>query len=174
MQFIFSSRKCTVWESTKAYAEKKLKKLEKFFTGDCIVHVIFTLEKEGFYKAEVTADYHGIIFRAQETTSDFNESIDKILDILIRQIRKHKTKLEKRFRDSNFIFDDDNVEAVAEDEFKIIRNKNIIIKPMSIDEAILQMNMLGHDFFVYKDEDLKNVKIVYRRKDSNYGLIEVD
>jgi putative sigma-54 modulation protein len=182
MQFIFSSRRCTVWESTKAYAEKKLKKLEKFFTGDCIVHVIFTLEKENLCKVEVTADYCGIIFRAQETTSDFNVSIDKIVDIIIRQIRKHKTKLEKRLRDSDFIFEDENalkeangeIKQVVEDEYKVIRKKNILIKPMSVEEAILQMNMLGHDFYIFKDADVQNVKVIYRRKDGNYGLIDVE
>ncbi|MDF2686314.1 MAG: ribosomal subunit interface protein [Clostridia bacterium] len=179
MQFIFSSRRCTVWESTKVYTEKKLKKLEKFFTGDCIAHVIFTLEKENLCKVEVTVDYCGIIFRAQETTYDFNVSVDKIVDILIRQIRKHKTKLEKRLRESDFLFDDsnnlkDDKKEIIEDEYKVIRNKNIIIKPMSVEEAILQMNMLGHDFYIFKETEALNVQVIYRRKDGNYGLLDVE
>ena len=106
MKFIFTSRKCNVGDNIKEYAEKKLGKLDKFFTEDCIMNVLFTLEKENFCRVEATIDYQGIIFRAQETTREFKESIDKIVDVLVRQIRKHKTKLEKRLRNSDFIFED--------------------------------------------------------------------
>ena len=173
MKFIFSSRRCNVGDGTKAYAEKKLKKLDKFFAGDCVVYVVFTLEKENKNRVEVTADYKGLIFRAQETTGDFKESIDRIIDILIRQIRKHKTKLEKRLRDSDFTFDlpiEENTEP--ENKIEVIRTKSIVVKPMSVEEAILQMDMLGHDFFVFRTDTTNEINVVYKRKDGNYGLIE--
>ena len=175
MKFNYVSRKCTARDDTKAYTEKKLKKLERFFTGDCVLHVIYTLEKPNVYKVEVTADYNGLIFRAQASSDDFKPCVDEIVDILTRQIRKHKTKLEKRMKDSSFSFEgyQDNPENEQDEEFKIIKSKNITVKPMTVDEAILQMNMLGHDFFVFR-EDSSLVKVVYRRKDGNYGLIETD
>ena len=175
MQFNYTTKKCNVWDSTKEYTEKKLSKLNKFFSDDCTVYVIYTLEKDSNCKVEVTVEYNGITFRAQETTSDFKDSVDRIVDILIRQIRKHKTKLEKCLRNSNFDFDfgytslDD-----AEEEYKVVRSKTVSAKPMSTEEAILQMNMLGHDFYVFKDESNEKVCVVYRRKDGNYGLIEAE
>ncbi len=172
MQINFSARKCNIREETKAYAEKRFRKLEKFFKGNCTLNVVFTLERENECRVEATALYGGLIFRGQETTRDFKESADKVTDILIRQIRKHKTKLEKRFRDSEFVFDFPQ-EDIREDTYEIIRTKNISVKPMETEEAILQMNMLGHDFYVFRETDNK-VCVLYRRKDGNYGLIETD
>ncbi|MBQ4628150.1 MAG: ribosome-associated translation inhibitor RaiA [Clostridia bacterium] len=175
MQITYIEKKCHIWDSTKDYTEKKLKKLEKFFAGDCVVHVIYTLERDDNCKVEVTADYSGIIFRAQETTKDFRESVDRIVDILIRQIRKHKTKLEKRLKASDFTFESGFSSAVEEDdEETIIRRKTIVVSPMSEEEAILQMNMVGHDFFVYRSDADNRICIVYRRKDGNYGVIETE
>lgn len=171
MQFIFSSRKCSLYDSTKAYAEKKLRKMEKFFTGDCVVSVLFTLEKDEKFKVEVTADYRDIIFRAQETGSDFKEAIDLVTDVLIRQIRKHKTKLEKRLRDSDFSFEGSE-EPIPEENGKIIRTKSVLLKPMTPEEAALQMELSAHDFFVFLDGADNTVKVVYLRKDGDYGLIE--
>lgn len=175
MQITYIEKKCHIWDSTKDYTEKKLKKLEKFFAGDCVVHVIYTLERDDNCKVEVTADYNGIIFRAQETTKDFRESVDRIVDILIRQIRKHKTKLEKRLKASDFSFESGFSSDYDEEENEVItRRKSVIVKPMSEEEAVLQMNMIGHDFFVYRSDTDNRICIVYRRKDGNYGLIETD
>lgn len=171
MKFIFSSRKCSLYDATKEYAEKKLKKLERFFTGDCTISVVFTHEKADSFKVEVTAEYQGIIFRAQEYGTDFKEAIDLVVDVLVRQIRKHKTKLEKKLRNSDFSFED-YFEPVFEEESKIIRTKTLIIKPMTPDEAALQLSMLGHDFFVFADCSDNNIKILYKRKDGNLGLLE--
>lgn len=172
MKFNYVSRKCTVREDTKQYTEKKFAKLERFFTGDCTLHVIYTFEKEDQFRVEVTAEYKGIIFRAQAVGSDFRYCIDQLVDILIRQIRKHKTKLEKKIKDSSFIFEDLQHES-EEEEYKVTRRKSFNVKPMTVDEAILQMNMLGHSFFVFKEDD-NLVKVVYRRNDGNYGVIEAD
>lgn len=174
MQFIYNSRKCNIGEQTKTYAEKRLKKLEKFFTGDCVVNLVFTLEKEDRCRVEATANYGGLIFRAQEVSTDFKESIDRISDVLIRQIRKHKTKLEKRFRDSEFVFDAPDLPVEEDDAYEVIRTKSIAVKPMAVEEAILQMNLLAHDFYVFRNADTDAVNIVYRRKDGGYGLIETE
>ena len=174
MTFNYVSKKCTAREETKAYTEKRMKKLEKFFTGDCDVHVVYTLEKANLFKVEITADYNGLIFRAQATSNtDFKPCVDEIVDRLISQIRKHKTKLEKRMKDGMFIFEETTVSEETEDEYKIIRNKFIKVKPMADDEAIMQMDLLGHDFFVYTGES-GNVRVLYKRKDGNYGLIETE
>lgn len=171
MQFIFSSRKCNLYDSTKEYAEKKLSKLSRFFAGDCTVSVVFTHEKADRFKVEVTADYNDIIFRAQEVGSDFKEAIDVVVDVLVRQIKKHKTKLAKRLRDSDFSFDGYTAD-IPEEETKIIKTKSIVIKPMAPEEAVLQMEMLGHDFFVFMDAADGQTKVVYKRKDGDYGMIE--
>ena len=170
MQFIFSSRKCNLYDSTKEYAEKKLSKLSRFFAGDCTVSVVFTHEKAERFKVEVTADYKDIIFRAQEVGSDFKEAIDVVVDVLVRQIKKHKTKLAKRLRDSDFSFDGYTAD-IPEEETKIIKTKSIVIKPMSPEEAILQMEMLGHDFFVFVNVETDRTNVLYLRKDGDLGLM---
>lgn len=173
MNIIYTSRKCTVKESLKDFTEKKLKKLDKFFTSDCTVSVLFTLEKENLCRTEITTEYKGIIFRAQQTTEDFKTSVDCCVDMLIRQIRKHKTKLEKRLKDSSFSFGE-IYEKTPEEETKIVRKKAVAVKPMSEEEAILQMNMLGHDFYIFREDTDEKLKVIYRRKDGGYGILEPD
>lgn len=174
MKILYTEKKCNVWDSTKEYAEKKLKKFEKFFAGDCTVHVVFTHEKENQYQVEVTADYGGLVFRAQEISDDFKISIDKTVDVIIRQIRRHKTKLEKRLKSSDFSFDEPAAADVPEDTYTVSRVKSVSAKPMSDEEAILQMELVGHDFFVFRTEDGEHVRVVYRRKNGDYGVIEAD
>lgn len=175
MQFNYTTRKCNIWDSTKEYTEKKLSKLGRFFSEDCTVYVIYTLEKEDSCKVEVTVEYGGLTFRAQEVTKDFRESVDKLVDVLIRQIRKHKTKLEKHLHTSDFSFGGEtSAKEEPEDEYKVLRSKTIDAKPMAVDEAILQMNLLDHDFFVFRKTENNAVCVVYRRRDGNYGLIEAD
>ena len=150
----------------------KLKKLDKFFPEDCEVTVVYTLEKDNRHKVEVTAENGGLIFRAQSTTDDFKYSVDEIVEILTRQIRRHKTKLEKRIKKP---IDAEILESAdfAEDDYDIIKTKKIDPKPMTDEEAILQMNLLAHDFFIYTDSENKP-RIIYRRRDGKYGLIEVE
>ena len=132
MTFNYVSKKCTAREETKTYTEKRMKKLEKFFTGDCVVHVVYTLEKANFFKVEITVDYNGLIFRAQAASNtDFKPCVDEIVDRLISQIRKHKTKLARRMKESVFTFEDAKAPEETEEEYKIIRNKLIkIIVPV--------------------------------------------
>ena len=172
MKIRYVSRKCTAYQDTKNYTEKKLKKLDKFFPEDCEVTVDYTLERDNRHKVEVTAENSGLIFRAQSTTDDFKYSVDEIVEILTRQIRRHKTKLEKRIKkpiDSEILESSD----FAEDDYDIIKTKKIDPKPMTDEEAILQMNLLAHDFFIYTDSENKP-RIIYRRRDGKYGLIEVE
>ena len=172
MKYQYLSRKCTVREDVKNYTEKKFAKLDKFFDGACTMHVIYTYEKEDHFKVEATATYDGIIFRAQAEGTDFKYCIDELVDIIVRQIRKHKTKLQKQLKKHD-IFAEAEPEDIPEDEYRIVKKKAFTVKPMSPEEAILQMNMLDHDFFVYKNEDQK-MCVIYRRKDGDYGLIEAD
>lgn len=171
MRINFTSRKFNLRDSLKEYTEKKISKLEKFFEDDCTVNVVFSLEKENVCKAEITAEYKGIIFRTQSVAPEFTLAIDDNIDMLIRQIRKHKTKLEKKLKKQIPTFED-YTDDVVEDEDIIIRRKKLDLKPMNPEEAILQMNMLGHDFFAFCD-DGRNPYIVYKRKKGDYGLIEM-
>lgn len=172
MNYQYLSRKCTVRDDVKNYTEKKFAKLDKFFDGECTMHVIYTYEKEDLFKVEATVTYNGIIFRAQAEGADFKYCIDELVDIIVRQIRKHKTKLQKQLKKRD-IFDSSDAPDMTEDDYKIVRKKAFTVKPMSDDEAILQMNMLGHDFFVYRNEE-QRLCIIYKRKHGDYGLIEAD
>lgn len=170
MRITYNARKCTIWQTTKDYTEKKMAKLERFFGGNCDVHVVYTLERENVCKVEITAEYGGLKFRAQTETGDFKSGVDECIDMLIRQIRKHKTKLEKRLRIDDTAFSDFGLEDVAEDKDEISRRKTLALLPMTEDEALLQMNMLGHDFFLFRNED-GAVCMTYKRKDGDYGVI---
>ena len=172
MRINYTSRKMTLREPLKEYTEKKLSKLEKFFGDESTANIVFSLEKEDMCKAEITIEHNGIIFRAQSTAPEFTLAIDSDIDMLIRQIRKHKTKLEKRLKTQIPTFDE--YEDITEDSDIIIRRKKLDLKPIPPEEAVLQMNMLGHAFFVFINAETNETDIVYRRKDGNYGLIETD
>lgn len=171
MRINYTSRKMTLREPLKEYTEKKLSKLEKFFGDESTANIVFSLEKEDMCKAEITIEHNGIIFRAQSTAPEFTLAIDSDIDMLIRQIRKHKTKLEKRLKTQIPTFDE--YEDITEDSDIIIRRKKLYLKPMPPEEAVLQMNMLGHDFFAFCD-DSGTPFIVYKRKKGDYGLIEMN
>ena len=156
----------------------KLKKLEKFFDPNLECKVLVSEQKADIVM-EITILNKGFILRAEARDKDLICAADECLSNLDRQIRKHKTKLAKHLHKSGFeeyasIID--NPESVSEDsgEFKIIKTKKVESKPMSAEEAVLQMNMLGHDFFIFLNPDTQKENIVYRRKDGNYGLIETE
>jgi putative sigma-54 modulation protein len=175
MKFIVSGKNIEVTEALRDRAIKKLSRLERFFSPETEAHVTLSVEKIRQI-VEVTIPYKGMIFRAEVANEDMYASIDKAIDILERQIRKNKTRLEKKLRDGAFVAGTvpANTEAAVEEEseFKIVRSKKFAIKPMDVEEAILQMNLLGHEFFVFSNADTNLVNVVYRRKDGNYGLIE--
>lgn len=173
MKFIFTCRKCDVEEAVKERTIHKLSKMEKFFKNGCEAHITFSKDKHLRFVVEVTIDYKGVFFRSEQIAEEANSAVDLVIDALLRQINKNKTKLEKKFHSVHpDIFEDFKDDRPTEESFEIIRNKKFEVKPMDVEEAILQMNMLGHSFFVFKNIDGENVNVIYRRKDGNYGLIE--
>ncbi len=172
MRIITSGKNMEVTDALKDTVERKLGKLGKYFQKDTEVQVTLNVEKNR-HIIEVTIPFDGVIIRGEECTDDMYTSIDKAVDKLERQINKHKSKLEKRFRGSRMVFE--NIEANGKEDLdspKVVRTKRFAMKPMPVEEAILQMELLGHSFFVFSNGDTDEVNVVYRRKDGNYGLIE--
>lgn len=170
MNITIIGRKCTPRDSFKEHAQKKLSKIERFFGDSATAKVTATVEKS-FQTVEITVVNDGMIFRAQAKAENMNEALDECVDILIRQMRKNKTKLEKRLRQGAFDDYDDSV-FEEETEFELVRTKTVPIKPQSVEEAILQMNLLGHKFYMFINSANESVAVVYRRDDGGYGLIE--
>lgn len=173
MKFIITGRKIDVTEGLKERIYKKLGKLEKFFEKGTEIHVTLEIEKNR-HIVEVTIPYKSMIFRAEEKSDDMYHSIDKVVDVLERQIRKNKTRLEKRLKENAFANNNHTKQngVVEEKDFNVVKTKKFAIKPMDVEEAVLQMNLIGHQFFVFRNADTNEVNVVYKRKDGNYGLIE--
>lgn len=170
MNITIIGRKCTPRDSFKERVEKKLSKLDKFFSDNATAKVTATVEKSS-QTVEITVNNDSMIFRAQAKAENMNDALDTCVDLLVRQIRKNKTKLEKRLRSGAFdSFGADDI--VEETDFEVVRTKTIPVKPLSVDEAILQMNMLGHEFFMFRNSDNDIISVVYRRADGGYGLLE--
>jgi putative sigma-54 modulation protein len=168
MNITVIGRKCTPRENFKERAEKKLTKIDRFFGEGASAKVTATVEKSS-QSVEITVFNDGLIFRAEARGQNLNDALDDCVDLLVRQIRKNKTKVEKRLKSGAF---DDFAEPEPEEkEFELVRTKVIPVKPQSVDEAILQMNMLGHLFYVFRNSADDTVSVVYRRNDGGYGLI---
>lgn len=166
-----------VTQAIRDYAEKRVSKLEKFFTDvpDATAHVNLKVYPDKTAKAEVTIPLSFLVLRAEETTDDLYKSIDFVVEKLERQVRKYKTKINRKQRQrglEEFAVLEPEQEESSEPELEIVRSKRIDLKPMDSEEAVLQMNMLGHDFFIYSDAETADINIVYRRNDGRYGLIE--
>lgn len=175
MKFTFTEKKMDSSEDLRAYAERKIGKLDRFFRNESNAYVTFSIER-GRYLAEITIQNNGLFYRASELTNDMYASLDSGVAAIERQIRKNKTRLEKRLREGALEREEIPSYAPAEEEedeeFKIVRSKRFSIKPMSPEEAILQMNLLEHEFFVFRnDEEDGAISVVYRRKNGGYGLI---
>jgi putative sigma-54 modulation protein len=165
-----------VTEALREYVEKKLSKLERYFEAPPTSEVNVTLSViKGLQTVEVTILLTGVMLRAEEKNNDMYASIDLVIDKLERQIRKHKTKVNRKIRQEGGIRDilkvDSSVQS-EEDDYELVRTKSFMLKPMDIDEAILQMNMVGHSFFVFSNMETEQVNVVYKRDDGKYGLIE--
>ena len=176
MKFTFAEKRMDSSEDLRAYAVKKIGKLDRFFKTEAEAFVTFSIER-GRFLAEITIRNNGLFYRASELTNDMYASIDSGVAAIGRQIRRNKTRLEKRLRDG-VLQERDAVPAFmpqedeADEEFKIVRSKRFSIKPMSPEEAILQMNLLGHEFFVFKNMDADEAfSVVYKRQQGGYGLI---
>ena len=174
MKTTIVARKMDLTSGMKDYVEKKLTKLDKFFDDDTEAKITMSVEKSR-QKIEATIYSHNTIFRVEQVTSDMYVTMDKVIDDMERQIRKNKTRLEKKLRKEAFV-DSGVIDVPVEEEteFNIIKTKTFTTKPMSNEEAILQMNLLGHTFFVYKNAENEKNNIVYKRKDGNYGIIEIN
>lgn len=169
------ARKFDVTPDITERLDKKLSKLDKFFPEETTATVTLS-SKRGRDNVEITIFYKSMTYRAEIHETDVLSGIDKAVDVIERQIRKNKTKLEKRLRDNAFepIVETEPVEEIAEEEIVITRNKQIDAVPMTTEEAVLQMNLTSHDFFIYKNENDGKVNVVYKRYDGGYGLLEVN
>ncbi|WP_433744748.1 ribosome hibernation-promoting factor, HPF/YfiA family [Falsibacillus pallidus] len=174
-----------VTPAIREYLEKKVGKLERYFndTPDANVHVNLKVYQDKTAKVEVTIPMPHLVLRAEEHNADMYAGIDLIVDKLERQIRKHKTKVNRKFREKGSpgeffaSLDDPSTGAVTEkkeddQDMEIVRTKQFDLKPMDSEEAVLQMNLLGHSFFIYTDAESNATNIVYKRRDGKYGLIE--
>jgi len=178
MRFHFTDKKVKITDELRDYAERKIGKLDRFFKTESEAFITFSTER-GRYIAEVTINNNGMFYRVTDTTNDIFASVDSAVAAIERQIRKNKTRLGKRIRTGSLEREKESVvvnEYSDEDEyqeFRIVRTKMFPVKPMTPEEAVLQMNLLEHEFFVFKNQDSKDAfSIVYKRKQGDYGLIE--
>jgi len=178
MNFSFTDKKAQVTDELREYAERKIGKLDRFFKTESEAFITFATER-GRFIAEVTIKNDGIYYRVADTTNDMFASIDSAVAAIERQIRKNKTRLGKRLRagslerDKEPVVMHDELDEDEHQEFKIVRTKMFPVKPMTPEEAVLQMNLLEHEFFVFKNQNKDDVfSIVYKRKQGDYGLIE--
>ena len=176
MKFQFSEKKVKLPEKVHAYAEKKVMKLARYFEEDAEALVVFSVEKN-MNKVELTVRGAGTWFRANESTSDMFASIDAAVGTIEGQIRKNKTRLARRLRKDAFSRtvqeEETSFAPESEEEINIVRMKKFYFKPMTREEAVLQMNLLGHSFFAFRDEDNGgSFAVVYVREDGDYGLID--
>ena len=175
MRILITGKNMDVSSALRDLLEKKVHKLDRYLKPETDVYVTLSVEQYR-HIVEVTIPINGLVLRAQETTNDMYTSIDNVLEKLERQIRKHRTKLDKRlregaFRDASPVFITKEQDE-SEPHGLIVKSKRFAIKPMDAEEAVMQMELLGHDFFVFMNMDTEQVCVVYRRRDGNYGLIE--
>lgn len=175
MKFKYNEKKVRLPENVHAYAEKKVTKLDRYFDGNAEALVVFSVEKNR-NKVELTVHAANTWFRATESTSDMFASIDAAVGTIEGQIRKYKTRLARRLRQDAFTKNAEETSftpVLPDEDFDVVRKKKFPMKPMTQDEAILQMNLLEHSFFAFRDsENDEAFAVVYRRNDGGYGLIE--
>lgn len=171
MKVIINYKKMPSSDAVNERVQKKLSKFDRYFQTDVTAHVVMSLEKERNI-FEVTISHNGMIYRAQEVEFDMYKAMDAAIEVLDRQIRKNKTRLEKRLREGAFETFSAEDRANEEGIFEIVRSKQFFLKPMDVEEAILQMNMIGHEFFMFFNTENDHTCVVYKRKSGGYGLIE--
>ncbi len=174
MKITYVARKVTLRDNFKERVERKLNKFEKIFSDSAEATVVVTLEKNR-QTVEVTIKDNSMVYRAESTMSEMNDALDKVADLLSRQLRKHKTRLSKRLRTGSIeeLFAD-SAEALTEqeEELSVVRKKQIPLKPISVEEAILQMEMTNHKFYMFTNAETGDTNVVYIREDGAYGLLE--
>ena len=172
MRYIITGRNIEVTEGLKSAVYDKIGKLEKYFHADTEVHVTFSVEKER-QKIEVTIPLKGSVVRAEEVSSDMYVSIDLVEEVIERQLKKYKNKIvEKKHNVESFTPAFVEKDYDEDDSIKIERSKKFAIKPMDPEEACLQMELLGHNFYVFNNSETDEINVVYKRKGNTYGLIE--
>lgn len=176
MEIIIRGDKLKITDAMNKYINEKLEKLDKYLENSENVRASVIVKVKNYEQTvEITIPLKSFILRSEETQDDFYVAVDNTIDKLERQIRKNKTKIMSRQNKTSFDFDFtsfDKEEEKEEDEHKIVKRKTIEVKPMNEEEAILQMELIGHQFYMYKDCDTDKYCVVYKRKDGNYGLME--
>ena len=174
MEIIIRGDKLKVTDAMKDYIEEKIGKLDKYIEDDSNVRATVVVKVKNHSQiVEVTIPLKSFILRSEEIQDDFYAAVDKALDKLERQIRKNKTRLmSKQVKGNDFSFDE--FDSIEEDngESSVIKRKKVEIKPMNEEEAIIQMELLNHQFYMYKDSETNKLAVVYKRKDNGYGIIE--
>ncbi|MCD8356643.1 MAG: ribosome-associated translation inhibitor RaiA [Clostridia bacterium] len=175
MKITIVERKMKISEELRDYAIKKVTKLDRYFHKDTSATITFS-ELKGRQTSEVTVRHSGMVFRAEETTTDMFASVDGMISSIEKQIRKNKTRLEKKLREGAFdkaAANEASLSEYVEEKYDVIRRKRFDVEPMTIEEAILQMNLLGHQFFFFKNaEEDDTPAVIYKRAAGGYGLIE--
>ena len=172
MKFIIIGRNIDVTEGLKSAVQEKLGKLERYFTPETEIHVTLSVEKDR-QKIEVTIPVKGNIIRSEQVSSDMYVSIDLVEEVIERQLRKYKTKIvNQQQAGGNFQKEFVEDEFLEDEEVKIIRTKKFGIKPMYPEDACVKMELLGHNFYVFRNAETDEVNVVYKRKGNTYGLIE--
>lgn len=173
MRYTITGRNIDVTEGLKSAVYEKIGKLEKFFTADTEAHVTLSVEKDR-QKIEVTIPVKGSVIRAEQTSSDMYVSIDLVEEIIERQLKKYKNKIIDRKQSGGDFFNQEflDKEYEEDDTIEIVRTKKFDVKPMDPEEACIQMELLGHSFYVFCNSETNQVNVVYKRKGNTYGLIE--
>ena len=171
MKFVYVGKE-VVSDSLKARAEKKLGKLDRYFNKDAEALIRFRQQRGGRNIAEVTVSVDGLILRAEENSNDMYLSVDRAVDKLESQIRRYRTKMGKHLRDPKPETPEEKVEPVYEEaNYDVVRVKRFSVKPMDVEDAITQMELLGHDFFLFMNAENDTLNVLYRRNDGTYGLL---
>ncbi len=172
MKITVNAKKMQINQSFTDYAQQKLDaKLDKFFGNEADAKIMLTEQKNKIV-LELTVRYDQMLYRAEQAAVDKTDALDAAIDKIIRQIRKNKTRLEKRLKDT--AFKQEFQDTVEEADITVIRRKKFTLRPMSVEEAILQMNMLGHSFFMFIDAPTGDVNVVYKRDDEGYAVLAPD
>ena len=172
MKITYTARKVNLRDNFKDRVEKKLGKFNKIFSDDAQAFVVVTVDKSS-QTVEITIKDNHMVYRAEKTMPEMNDALDKCVDVLGRQLRKNKAKLEKRLRNGSL---EELVapveEEIVEEDYTVVRTKQIPVKPITVEEAILQMNMVGHKFYMFTNADSGEVNVVYARENGAYGLLQ--
>ncbi|HIS69700.1 MAG TPA: ribosome-associated translation inhibitor RaiA [Candidatus Gallacutalibacter stercoravium] len=175
MKITMIGRKVTLRDNFKERVEKKLSKFNRMFDENADAKVTVTVERN-HQTVEVTIRNGGMVYRAESSAKEMNEALDAVVDVLGGQIRKNKCRLEKKLRSgalNEFLAADEGAEP-EEEVYQVVRTKRFPVKPLAVEEAILEMNMVGHQFYMFRNVDTNEINVVYVRRDGNYGLLEPD